>query len=428
MLPSTGTGGTVMLGMPNIAPEAERRRRIDPAFWLPASTILVGAYNQAAIGVVLGVVETRWHLSPGQVSVLATAEVGGMLLGSPLAGLVADRFGRRRVFLADLGVFVLAALASGLAPGFATLVVARLVLGLAVGADYTVSLVYLAESAPSHRRGRWMAAGLWGANLGMLSAYGLGAVLLRASWGWRGVLVAGALLALPGYAARRRVAESPAFHRSPHRGASAITIARHGVSGANLRRQVVPMLAAFSYQTGDQGLTLFLPVILAEVLTAKAAGGATAALAVKALTIPASLATVFLVDRLGRRRLQVGGFALRGLALATVAAGIAMSWLGPLAVAALLALALAAGASGPDKTTAIVPTEVVGDGTRGIGQGLTQATGRLGGMVGPVGYVFLAHAFGLGAGLAWFACFSLFGGFVSRYLPETSGVELDVIT
>lgn len=391
--------------------------------WIAASSILVGAYDQAAIGVVLDPLTRRWHLGTTEVAALSTAAVAGMLVGGALAGVLADRFGRRGLLIADIVLLCGAALGAALSPNYAYLITFRVLGGVGVGADYTIALVYLAEVAPRTRRGRWMAATLWGANLGMLAAYAAGALLLRVGWGWRGVLGLGALAALPVIWQRRHLDETFAFRQGAPLGLAALL--RHGLGATGLRHRARGMLAWFSYQVGDSGLSLFLPVMLAEILSRSAATGSAAALVVKAVTIPASLATVFLIDRWGRRRLQVSGFLVRALALGALA-GLLLAGTGsPIyLVGALLALGLAAGSAGPDKTTAIVPAEGLDRQTRATEQGVSQGAGRLGGIVGPLGYVVLATSLGPGAGLAWFAGFALLGGLVSIGMPETAGRDL----
>jgi len=402
------------------------------SYGLPALTVLVVGYDQAAIGVALPYLRQVWHLSAGASSLLATATIVGMLVGGFAAGPISDRFGRRRLLLADVGLFVAMAFLSAFAPSYGVLVLARVVLGVAAGADYTVALVAVAETAPVARRGSWMAATLFAANLGALVAYGAGALLGGPGIGWRLVLGLGGVLALPGVALRARKEDptEPARRGEARLGG----VLRDGLSPAALRRQARSAVAAFAYQTGDQGLVLFLPVLLAALLGLGARHGDLAALVVRAVTLPASFATILLVDRLGRRPLQVGGFLLRGGALGLLAALVAVAGtqtagasLGRTSVAfdvvgaALVALALAAGSLGPDKTTSIMPAEQAGDGARGTEQGLVQAAGRLGGIVGPAGYLLIVSGAGLAGGLVWFAAFAVVGGLVSRRLPEGRG-------
>jgi MFS family permease len=387
---------------------------------VPATSLLVAAYDQAAIGVVLEAVKTRWHLGSFEVGALASLAVVGMIAGGTAAGVLGDRFGRAAVLLADLLLFFGAAAASAFSIDPAMLLACRFLVGVGIGADYTVALVYLAEVAPSRLRGTWMAASLFGANFGMLAAYGAGALLLRYGEGWRVVLGLGALGALPVVWSRRGIEETAAFSEAkPLRVAVLI---RHAMSRRNLRRYLGPMAAWFSYQVGDQGISLYLPLILAGILSSDAARASAAALAVKAITIPASFATIFLVERVGRRRLQICGFALRATSFAVVAGLLlVMGSTEPLLLTALLAIGIAAGSAGPDKTTPMVPAEAPGHRTRATGQGMAQGAGRLGGVVGLTGYALFSGPFGPGAGVAWLAAFAAMGTLVSLAIPDSGG-------
>jgi EmrB/QacA subfamily drug resistance transporter len=119
----------------------------------------------------------------------------------PAAGL-ADRFGRRRVFLVGIAVFALSALASATAPSAAALIAARLVQGAAGGTITPLALALILPHFPAERRGR--AIGTWSATQSAAVAAGpsLGGVLVSAV-GWRAVFalqVPVALVALAGAA------------------------------------------------------------------------------------------------------------------------------------------------------------------------------------------------------------------------------------
>ncbi len=105
----------------------------------------------------------------------------------PAAGL-ADRLGRRRVFLAGVAVFTLSALASALAPSAAALIAARLVQGLAGGTITPLALALIVPQFPAEQRGH--AIGLWSATQSAAVAAGpsLGGVLVSAI-GWRAVFI-----------------------------------------------------------------------------------------------------------------------------------------------------------------------------------------------------------------------------------------------
>jgi EmrB/QacA subfamily drug resistance transporter len=119
----------------------------------------------------------------------------------PAAGL-ADRFGRRRVFLTAIAAFTVSALASAAAPSAAALIVARLVQGMAGGTITPVALALILPRFPAERRGH--AIGLWSATQSAAVAAGpsLGGILVSAI-GWRavfGLQVPIGLIALAGTA------------------------------------------------------------------------------------------------------------------------------------------------------------------------------------------------------------------------------------
>ena len=377
---------------------------------LAGAGILIGSYDLGAISVAFAPLEVRWHLTSAVVATLGTATLVGMLVGSLVTGLVADRLGRRGLVIADVILFVLSAAAGAAAGDFAVLAIARLATGVAVGMDFAVVFPFVAETAPALKRGRALAWIMWAANFGTLLAYGAGGLLLHALPvnGWRAALALGGLLALPLLLLRGRVGEPAAW--------SAVRLERTGsilravASRARRRRLSAFTLATFCYQVGDQGLGLVLPLMLVTVLGASASSGAVDAAVVKAITIPASTLTVIFIERLGRRRLQFYGFLGRAAAFLTLGLLlIAVAHLSALLVGGLLAVGYFFGAAGPDKTTVIVPAEAFPSEIRGTSQGISQAGGRLGGIVGVSAYGVLAQLAGPGAGMVLFGVAALIG-------------------
>ena len=108
------------------------------------------------------------------------------------AGGLADRFGRRRIFLIGVAAFSVSALACATAPTAAVLIGARLVQGLAGGTITPLALALILPQFPAERRG--YAIGLWSATQSAAVAAGpsVGGILVSAV-GWRAVF----LLQLP---------------------------------------------------------------------------------------------------------------------------------------------------------------------------------------------------------------------------------------
>ena len=105
-----------------------------------------------------------------------------------ITGTLADRFGRRRLYLAGLGVFAAASLACGLAPDAGTLVAARVVQGAGGAAMFATTAALIATTYHGRRRGT--AFGVWGAVNGLAAAAGplLGGLLTQ-TWGWRAIFL-----------------------------------------------------------------------------------------------------------------------------------------------------------------------------------------------------------------------------------------------
>ena len=100
------------------------------------------------------------------------------------AGILADRLGRRRVFLVGLGVFVLASAACGIAWSLPTLVAFRVVQAVGAAMLMPSSLALLLDAFPPERRAR--AIGAWAGIGGAAAALGppVGGVLVSLSWRW----------------------------------------------------------------------------------------------------------------------------------------------------------------------------------------------------------------------------------------------------
>ena len=103
-------------------------------------------------------------------------------------GSVADRFGRRRVYVLGLVLFAASSLACGLAPNVGVLIAARGVQGLGAAAMFATTMALISSSYSGRDRG--VAFGAWGAVNGAAAAAGpiIGG-LLTAHFGWRWIFL-----------------------------------------------------------------------------------------------------------------------------------------------------------------------------------------------------------------------------------------------
>jgi major inositol transporter-like SP family MFS transporter len=93
-------------------------------------------------------------LTASQEGVVTAALTLGAAFGAFFGGRLSDRQGRKRNIMLLAVVFLIGAVASALAPNTTLIIIARFVLGLAVGGASATVPVFLAELAPTHRRGQ----------------------------------------------------------------------------------------------------------------------------------------------------------------------------------------------------------------------------------------------------------------------------------
>jgi SP family arabinose:H+ symporter-like MFS transporter len=129
-----------------------------------------------------------------------------------VAGRFTDRYGRQKMLVLVALLFVVASLATGLAPSFAWLIAARFAGGLAVGGVSVLSPLYIAEVAPPAIRGRMGATYQLSVTAGILVSYLINYGLRNAGdWNWRWMFMSGALPSAVFFLALLRAPETPRF-------------------------------------------------------------------------------------------------------------------------------------------------------------------------------------------------------------------------
>jgi MFS family permease len=167
----------------------------------------------ANLGPVLQEKETL-ALSPTDVGAANTAYLLGQVTGALIFGRLTDQFGRKKLFLVTLAVYLAATALSGLAPDFGVFVAFRFVAGSGIGGEYSAINSAIDELVPAALRGRvdlavngsyWVGVALGGVTTEVL----LDSALVPHAVGWRLVFLLGAAIGLLILVVRRNVPESP---------------------------------------------------------------------------------------------------------------------------------------------------------------------------------------------------------------------------
>lgn len=117
------------------------------------------AFDAMDVGLVSFVVaaiaaDPHFNLTPTEKSWVLSIGFVGMAIGAALGGFVADRVGRKTVFSATLVIFGLANGGMALSWSLAALLIARLIIGLGLGAELPVASTLVSEFSPTKQRGR----------------------------------------------------------------------------------------------------------------------------------------------------------------------------------------------------------------------------------------------------------------------------------
>ena len=126
---------------------------------------------------------------------MSTALVG-CLIGAMVAGVLADRYGRKPLLTTAAVLFTVSAIGTGLFDDFTLFNIARFIGGVGIGVASALSPMYIAEVSPAHIRGRMVSLNQMTIVLGILSAQIVNMLLARDSsvaanmgwnveWGWR---------------------------------------------------------------------------------------------------------------------------------------------------------------------------------------------------------------------------------------------------
>jgi MFS transporter, PHS family, inorganic phosphate transporter len=413
------------------------------------------------IGIVVALLTTEWHLSTGAVSWLNSATLLASAAGAILFGRVADILGRKRIYGYEVLILAIGALASAFAPNYAFLLVCRIVLGIGIGGDYPVSATIMSEYSGKQSRGRMVGLvfAMQGAGLvvGPLIASILLASGLSDDTTWRILLAIGAIPGLAVFYLRRQIHETPRFAMA----GGATDEARAAIASATGQARVKApaqqstarviqgpldgfvMLARnrrmLLWLLGTAGAWLLLdfcyygnsisaPEIL-RLLNPHASllhNTLVQLLIFAVFAVPGYIVAILLLDKTGRKSIQVLGFGMMGLMFLLIGLIPAVS-VNAAPFVTLYGISYFFTEFGPNTTTFIYPAELFPLQVRTTGHGISAAAGKLGAFAGAFLFpVFLASSMGIRGAevVAAVVCFVGLALTVAL-LPEPNGRSLE---
>src|ERR1700678_824706 len=162
----------MMLMSRNASPEAKVRRHVAISAGVTALGGLLFGYDTGVVsGSLLFVKKDFGGLSSFQEELITSLLLVGAVVGALLAGRVADLIGRRLTVLITAAIFVVGVLLAAFTPTFPVLLVARIVIGLAVGSASMVVPLYIGEVVPPRVRGGLVSLNQLAITAGILVSY-----------------------------------------------------------------------------------------------------------------------------------------------------------------------------------------------------------------------------------------------------------------
>jgi MFS family permease len=419
------------------------------------------AYDLFIIGVVMEMLKHEWTISPIAEGLVTSTALIASAVGAVLFGRIADMLGRKRIYGYEVLVLAAGAIASAFSPNIWWLIVFRAILGVGIGGDYPVSSTIMAEYAGKKTRGMMVSLVFAMQAAGLIVGPVLAATLLASGLNqdiaWRLLLAFGAVPALAVFQMRRNLAETPryllaaghhdAFHSTAHQvlgtqspAAAAVPQAQPKLktsfsegfrvlltSHAMMRRLVGASLAWFFMDFAYYGNTVSSPMVLKAITPNQSLLWHTLLqLAIFAIAaMPGYLVAAAMMDRMGRKSIQILGFAMMA---ATFAAMALIPGIDQLVVPFVIIYGISYFFTefGPNATTFVYPAEIFPVEGRTTGHGIASAMGKLGGFVGVFLFPILMHWHGLLSAELAAAVVSVLGLLVTLWmLPETMGKSLE---
>lgn len=427
--------------------------------------MFLDGYILGIIGPVTGPMRSDLQLDALSLGMIAAGPLVGIFVGSPLAGWATDKFGRKPMFLVDMGLFLVASTAQFFITSgdgaVMQLAAIRFLMGVAIGGEYSIGGPLLSEFSPPKLRGRLLGLTLIAWYVGFMAAFIVGTLLHDAGAPWRLVLGTCAILALVLFLARLGLPESPSWLITKGRREEALAIAHRYVESPQMHESITGEIdlrmiqEAQAAKSGTKiknasfGLlfsrqywrtTLFtagfwfcavtpyfaIATFADEVLTQFGFGGGWAGgVGLSALAVAGVVTSVLLIDKLGRRILTVPGqWLCAGILLVIGVWGSA-----PAILVLVLFLAFSYFNAGYTTMTQVYPAEVFPGNLRGVGMGFAAAFSRIGAALGTFALPWAIANIGMGATMVVAAAVALLGAVLSQWLaPETKGRTLAEIS
>jgi len=404
-------------------------------------------YILAIFGVAMTQIGPEFGLSAAAKGGLAATLLIGVFLGGTFGGYLTDRFGRQRIYKWDIAIIAVLSLASFWVDSILALVIARFLVGIAVGVDLPIAPALLTELSPSRLRGPFLGIFITMFFVGGAGAYLAGEVLMSVigdgAWRWMlasavvpAILIVLMRIGIPEsplwLAAQGRVEEANAVMRQvfgpgavvdveespttkPTRyGLTAIVRAGYGGRLAYVIGMwmclIIPVYAVFSF--GPQ---------LISAMHLEGRASTVGAAVIEIMFAVGCIGALLTVNKMGRRTMTVWSYGLASIPML----GLAVVSNAPALWSAAMFVAYAVATGGMEVMSYVYPNELFPTEMRGSAMGIVHAVTRTGAATGTFLVPISLETLGLQTTMFIGFLITVFGLVISiLWAPETRGMSL----
>lgn len=204
-------------------------------------------------------------INQAQAGSLSTITLLGAVIGGIVFGVMADKFGRVRVFTWTILIFSVFTGLCALAPNLETFAIFRFLAGLGLGGEFGIGMTLVSETWPKKYRSRATSVVAVGFQIGIVLAT-LTVLFVAPKFGWHGVFLAGVVPAIFAFWSRKNLKEPEIWTKLKEENKNKIAIGQLFASKDTTKITIGLIIATSVQNFGFYGIMTWMPTMLASEL------------------------------------------------------------------------------------------------------------------------------------------------------------------
>ncbi|AAT43836.1 MFS transporter [Picrophilus oshimae] len=420
---------------------------------LSSMGIVMDGYTLTVFSYALLYLIPEMHLSSYEISIMGISSIMGVFVGSVIFGHLADKYGRKSIYLYDLIFVSIFIFITGFSVNYIEFSIFQFLAGIGIGADYPVSSSIQAEYSPQEKRGKYLVFNIFSFSIGSLIflIVAIPLVLFTGPYAWRYMYIIGAVFPLIVLFSRNSLEETPYWLKEKFGDNALKNLDKKIESETGFHFMGIPELekgksklsdifskkyilmtifvsiAWFSYDVVSYGIWTYSPLIFSTQISSVYTN-LYVVFSGMAESVPVFIGfiiAIYYVERIGRRPLLIIGF------LGSLIVLISFFFINEFISITFLFTFSAFGLVhffhniGPSPMTYDYPVEIFPTRIRASAMGFSTSFSRLGSILAVFSFPFIDALFGLKAIVIYFAAFEFIGLIITILLaPETKNTPL----